>query len=201
MLKFLFRDLRFHLSSDSSPFCLTRSRLKNQFLSTLLNSRPPSSKYWVRVYSTSNLPQKFFFIVETDHDLFPCLQLFVGSHPFPLLLQSLRLARYTLHSGFPVQSEGVVKAQAHVLRQVLLQCQFPCFGIISRHPTNPFPTRGYRVAMGEQRSLCTQSETTQASGYSQLHVSTPLLVIWTPDTSLRSAQSIAAPASSSPRRR
>ena len=50
------------------------------------------------------------------------------------------------------------------------------------------------------RILCAQSQTTQASGYSQWHVLIPLLVSSTPDTSLSSPQSIAAPVSSSPRR-
>ena len=45
-----------------------------------------------------------------------------------------------------------MQAQAHVLRQVFLQYRLSCFGVVSRHPTNSFPTCCDRISMGQQRS-------------------------------------------------
>ena len=44
-------------------------------------------------------------------------------------------------------------SQAHVLRQVFLQYRLSCFGIVSRHPTNSFPTCCDRISMAQQRTL------------------------------------------------
>ena len=67
MLKLISSALRFHLSSQSSPFCVARSRLKNQPQSTLLSSRPPSSRTGSGCTRHKKFSRQFFFIIGISH--------------------------------------------------------------------------------------------------------------------------------------
>ena len=122
LLKFLFREPRFHPSSLSSPFP-PLSRLKTPEFPI----EPPAHLAFFAfevpdpdVFDHRDLLQQCLFVIGANYDLFPGFQLFIGPHPFTLPLQSLFLVGQTLHPRLPVQTEGIVQTQAHVLRQVFL---------------------------------------------------------------------------------
>ena len=138
LLKFLFREPRFHLSSPSSPFP-SLSRLKTlKFPIELLAHlaffafEVPDPDVFDTVICFNSVSSSSELIINSSLLItISGFQLFIGPQLFPLLLQSLCLVWQTLHPRISVQTEGIVQTQAHVLRQAFLQYRLSRLSIVS----------------------------------------------------------------------